>query len=125
MAAELSLSNPNVVHFGGYRWWADRGLIHVENKTTGDYETLSVRQTLIRLRGLNDMVRNSASDDEGVMSQFFGGTLDEHQRFIEQMIEVIRRAQQQGQPDDPSAVRDAKRRRPKSVVVPTAHTRMF
>ena len=55
----------NVVYFGPrsnpkcQRWWADQGLIHVEDSRDNTYDTLGVREFLHRLNAINDMLGNS------------------------------------------------------------------
>ncbi len=54
----------SVVYFGPrdnpkcQRWWADRGMIHVEDARDNTYDTLSVREFLHRLKAVNDMLGN-------------------------------------------------------------------
>ena len=63
MPVEL-LDRKNVVVFSGYRWWAQGGLIHSESPT-GDYKTQTVRDTLERLKAINEMVGNSRTGEGG------------------------------------------------------------
>lgn len=116
MASKLRLNEKNIVYFRGDRWWAERGLIHVENASTGDYKTLTVKTCLIHLRGLHDMVGNSRQDD-GFHSP---EEVAEHQRYIDAMIGVCQRAREQGMPSDDSAVRAVRRSR-RTVVTPGGH----
>jgi hypothetical protein len=114
-------STADMVHFSHYRWWADRGLIHWEHKTTGDYGTMPVRMCLIRLRALNDMVENSIPESHEMGPKFFySDEVSVHQKYIDEMIQLCNRAREQGTPDDPSAARDLKRRRRKVVHIPGA-----
>ncbi len=108
----------DVVNFNQHRYWAERGMVHWEDRDTGDYGTQSVRITLQRLRGINDMVKNSLEDvHSSGQKLFYSDEVDRHMRWIEQMVELLKRAQAQGMPSDASAVRDAKRRR-KTVCMP-------
>ena len=117
-------ADQGIVHFAGLRWWADRGLIHWENKDTGDYGTLPVRVVLHRLSHINEMVHNVRKGDpdpgkgEAALESAFGGDSKIHADYIDDMIELCRKAKEQGTPDDPSAVRDLKRRRSKTTIVP-------
>jgi len=113
------IGDNSVVKFQGYRWWAERGMIHWENMNTGDYGSQSVRVTLQRLRGLNDMVKNSLDDvNKSGQKLFYHDEVEEHQRYIESMTELVKMAQAQGTPGDSGVARDARRRRKKTVVMP-------
>lgn len=107
-----------VVHHGPLRIWAERGLIHVEDSRDNDYRTFSVATVLRRMRGISEMLGNSTDRDKYTESQFDRAWRERNQTMIEEMIEVIRRAKEQGMPSDPTAVRDLVRRAPKTIVVP-------
>lgn len=80
-----------------FRWWAERGLIHWENQSTGNYGTVSVRMTLQRLQALQDMVRNSRSE-RGYLKP---DDVTKYQQYIDDMITECQKAREQGMPDDP------------------------
>lgn len=109
-----------VVKFGHLRMWAERGLIHIEDARNGEYKSVSVRVMLHRMKGIQDMITNSKPSQRQAHShdQFDRAWLAENQGMLEAMVEVVRRAQEQGMPSDASARRDLVRRRPKTVVVP-------
>ena len=86
----VMIGDPGVVHFQGFRWWAERGLLHSENSSTGEYQTQTVRTTLERLKALNDMKDIRQRYDE-----------TELQSYIDQMVELCKKAQFQGRPEDP------------------------
>jgi hypothetical protein len=111
------LHDHNVVTLGRTKFWAERGLIHTEDTRTGAYKSVSVRAILRRMAGVSDMLGNSRQDmkQAGAME---GAVFDEHQRFLERMCDVVRQAQAQGMPSDPTACRDLVTRRPKTVVNP-------
>jgi hypothetical protein len=113
MAEGLIIGRKDVVHFEKCRYWADRGLIHWE-KDDGDYGSMPVKDALERMRGLSDMVGN-IKHGEGY---HYASEVSDHQTFIEQMVAIVRRAREQGEPIDAEARRDAKRRRPLTVVLP-------
>lgn len=112
-----------VVHFGPRsnptldKYWAERGLIHHELTTTGEYQKLTVRDFLERLKGVNDMLGNSTATDakENFAHQ---DEIERQKRFVEEGIELVKQAQNQGMPSDPKARAELKRRQPVSVVVP-------
>jgi hypothetical protein len=114
-----TIGGSEIVHWQGYRWWAERGMIHWENKENGDYGSQSVRITLARLRGVNDMVKNSLEDlSSSGQKLFYHDEVEGHQRYIDQMVELVTQAQNQGQPTDKNSGKDAARRRKKTVVMP-------
>lgn len=97
------------------RYWAERGLIRVEDSLDNSYKVLSVRQFLRHANALCEMLGNSPSKrDAGPDSELRA----EMQRIIDRSVELAKRAQVQGMPSDASAARDLRRRRPVSVVVP-------
>lgn len=96
------------------RFWAERGLIHCEDSLDNSYRSMSVRQFLHRVRGLNDMLNNTSSKrDKGFDVQL----REELQRNVEKATELARIAQLQGMPEDASARRDLVRRAKKTVSV--------
>lgn len=97
------------------RYWAERGLIRAEDSLDNSYEVLSVRQFLRHAAALSAMLGNSSSKKDTGADPHLRA---EFQRIIDRSIDLARKAQVQGMPDDPSACRDLRRRRPVSVVVP-------
>lgn len=98
-------------------WWAENGLIHWEDsrprgtRPDGQYGTKTWQEIAIAILSLSKMVTNSSE----------GGYADERkrmQKFVCEMETVIRQAREQGAPDDPDAVKEARRRRAKSVLSP-------
>lgn len=106
------LGGHDVAILGPLRFWSDRGLVHVEDSRDNSYETLTVRDVLLRAKGINDMIGNSS--DPGV----FYKTIKCTQDFLDRLLEVCRKAREQGMPTDPSAARDLARRRPTTVSMP-------
>lgn len=102
-----------VAHFRGDRYWAERGLIHIET-SDNRYDTMSVRAFLHRVNGLVDMVGNSRASrkkfiDESMRQDF--------QRFFEEAEAIARLAREQGMPTDRSARNAILAARPKTVCV--------
>lgn len=97
------------------RYWAERGLIRVEDSLDNSYEVLSVRQFLKHAQALSAMLGNSSSNKDAGADTHLRA---EFQRIIDRSVELARKAQVQGMPDDPSAARALRRSRPVSVVVP-------
>jgi hypothetical protein len=104
--ALMLLNQDDVVRFQGHRWWAERGMIHCERLNDGSYESMTVRQALLRLKAINDMVTNSLSDRHATGQKLlYSDEIREHQQFIDKMVGLIKKAQDQGRPDDPKAVK--------------------
>lgn len=113
------LGGHNVCQFGPLRIWAERGLIHVEDSRDASYSTVSVHTALERMGALSDMIQNSR---EKMRRTGFMPTAEHDRivRMLEEMIDVVRLARHQGTPDNPQARRELVRRRPKSVLMPSA-----
>ncbi len=114
----------NVVFFGprsnpkAVRWWAERGQLHWEDERDNSYAAVGIKEFLERLKGINDMLSNGKKkDNEGFMHS---DEIDRHQRFIEESLELVRLAKEQGDPDD-IKVRKVKAQELKkiSMVVPS------
>ena len=93
----------NVVFFGprsnpkAVRWWAERGQLHWEDSRDNSYAAVGIKEFLERLRGINDMISNGKrKDNEGFMH---ADEIKRHQDFIEEAIELVRIAKEQGDPD--------------------------
>lgn len=96
------------------RVWAERGLIHMEDSEDNSYTVRSVRDALLHLDGINQMIGNSIQSS----SLNYKDEIDMHQRFIADCEKVMKKAQEQGMPTDASAVRDLNRRRATKLTVP-------
>ena len=119
-------TNNGVVFFGprtnpkAVRWWAERGQLHWEDSRDNNYGVVSIREFLLRLQGINDMMSNGRSkDNEGFMHQ---DELERHMRFIEQALDLVHKAREQGAPDDPVAQRHKAMSLPVTVVMPSCLT---
>lgn len=114
----------NVVYFGprsnpkAVRWWAERGQLHWEDERDNSYAAVGIKEFLERLKGINDMISNGKKKaNEGFMHS---DEVERHQRFIEEAVELVRIAKDQGDPDD-IKVRKVKAQELKkiSMVVPS------
>lgn len=108
----------DVVRFGPLRMWAENGLIHVEDARDNSYDCMSVRTALRRMNAISEMLGNSSQRQMHCEDQFDQANRLRHMQMLEGLTAIVRKAQVQGMPDDPSARRDLVRRRSKSVVVP-------
>jgi len=104
------LGNHGVVRWKGKRFWAENGLVRCEDSADNSYTVTPVRRQLHRIRAVHDMLGRS----EGFIAQYHDQVV-EHQNFVDDMIDVCRRAQVQGMPEDPSASSSLARSLPKSV----------
>ena len=106
-------SNPKAV-----RWWAERGQLHWEDSRNNGYGVVSVREFLYRLKAINDMLSNGKSkDNEGFLH------VDERERqmrFIEAGLALVKKAKEQGMPEDPQARKHKLQSLPVTVVMPSA-----
>lgn len=105
-----------VVNFYNTKFWAERGLIHWEDKTTGEYGVLDVEDFKWHLIAIDQMCHNSVREGQ---HSFYPDQITAHQRFVLAGAKLYDRAREQGCPDDPSAIRDLKRRRPKVFIFET------
>lgn len=117
----IFLGEHSCAHIGTLRFWAERGLVHCEDSRDNSYESVSVRTFLERARGLSDMIgRSTVKRDTGA-----DASLRENvQRFLDEAVEVARKAQEQGMPTDRTAVNDLKARRPKTLVMSSGNAIM-
>lgn len=111
----------DVVLFGTLRIWAENGYVCIEDSKCiggkeGGFTQLLPRKALLHLKGICDMLGRSTDKDVVKYSDEW----DRHMRFVEQVQDVIRKAQEQGSHDDPSMVKDRVRRRKTSVSVPSS-----
>jgi hypothetical protein len=97
-------------------------LIHVEDARDNTFDSLGVREFLHRLNAINDMVGNSKATlaSEGFAHQ---DEIERQQRFIEDALDLVKRAREQGEPSNPDAAKAAKSRRPVTLIMPDK--RMF
>lgn len=106
----------NLVKHKNLRIWAERGMIRIEDAKDNSFRTISVREALNRVKALSDIVKNSTAVDD------YFDEVAAQQSLVEDLVRVIKVAQEQGSPDDPSAVRDLKRRQKTQMVVPSMST---
>jgi len=117
------LGQHDVVIFGSrnnprrLRFWAERGLIHVEDAVDNSYDTMPVKTFLHRLKAINDMVGNSKSETAKLGFMGFD-EIERLQRFVEAGLDLARKAKEQGEPTNPDAVKASRQSRPATVVVP-------
>lgn len=106
------------------RFWAERGLVHCEDARDNSYKSYSVRETLLRMKALSDMLGKSSQRDMHSEDQFDQARRAEIQTMLDGLLIVCNKAKEQGMPSDASARRDQVRRRPTTVVVPGLNSQM-
>ncbi len=104
--------NPKAV-----RWWAERGQLHWEDSRTNHYGVVSVRDFLERLRSINDMLSNGRKKEN--QDFMHADEVERHMKFIEAGIELVRKAKDQGMPQDPQARAHSAMYLPTSVAMPS------
>ena len=107
----------------GCRYWAERGLIHFEEKD-GNYGTLSIKQCLERLKGLNDMVGRSKAKAKTREFHWYADEVQQYQNYVDDMIELCKKAKEQGDPTDENAQKQIAHDNRRIMVTPGARTRM-
>jgi len=94
--------NPNVIYFGPRenpgrdRYIAENGLIHVENTSTGEYDTMTIRDFLQRMRAVSEFIGNSLAEDKLMNAD----ELMRHRAFLDKAEVLARQAQLQGPPPE-------------------------
>lgn len=115
--APLLLGNHDLIQYKKLRIWAERGLIRVEHTDTGQYEILSVRTAVERALAISEIIKFRRQNPK--LRKYFD-ELAEKQDFVDRLVDVIRKAKEQGMPTDATARRDLARRQPVTVSVPAA-----
>jgi hypothetical protein len=100
-----------VARLNQLRVWAERGLIHWEDGKDNSYASISIKDALLRIQALNEMLGNRV-DDKDIPR--FRELREKIQVFIEKMQDVIAQAREQGAPDDPTR----RSYKPAQVVIP-------
>jgi len=108
----------DVVLFGRLRFWAERGLIHIEDSSDNSYVTISVREALYRAKSISDMLGKSSQREKHSHDPFTKMLIKHNRDMIDGIAHISQKARIQGSPDDESAVRDAVRRAKRTVIVP-------
>ena len=116
--------NHGVVFFGpranpkAVRWWAENGQLHWEDSRTNAYGVVSLRDFLYRLQAINDMISNGRrKENEGFMHV---DEVERHMKFIEEAVELAKKAKEQGIPQDPEVRRHKAMELPVTVAMPSA-----
>lgn len=107
------LGQHKVLMHGPLRIWAERGLIRIEDSRDNSYKIISVKECALRVKALNDMIKNSMSTH----TVFDANQANELMRVIEGYVAVMQNAKEQGMPEDASARRAYVRSRPTSVLI--------
>lgn len=106
----------DVVRFGKLRFWAERGLIHIE-ENNGAYSSISVLTALQRMNAISEMLGNSSRRAMHSEDHFDQNLREYHLNMLNGLTVLVQRAKEQGMPGDPSAHRDYKIKRKKVFTV--------
>lgn len=104
-----------VAHLGETTFWASNGRINVQHPKEG-HKTITIKEALERAKWVGEVIRNS-SQKELVK---YADTRERIQKFLDDIVDVCKQAQLQGEYTDESMMRDKIRRRPKSIAVPAS-----
>lgn len=94
-------------------WWAEKGQLHCEDSRDNSFVTVSVRDFLLRLQAVNDMLSNGENENFAHRDE-----VARHMRFVEEAVELVRKAREQGVPEDPRVLQAKSQSAPTSVSVP-------
>lgn len=92
--------------------------MHCEDSRDNSFVTVSLRDFLLRLQAVNDMLSNGRR----VENQDFmhSSEVARHMRFVEEAVELARKAKEQGVPEDPQVIRAKLQSAPTRISVPAA-----
>ena len=76
--------------YRGMDFWPESGLIHLEDQSTGEYTVVTRRDTLLRAKAINDTIHYYPHASER----------NEQHKLVSELIECVRAAKAQGDPDD-------------------------
>jgi hypothetical protein len=117
-----SVKKPRVLFFGpqsdprAVRWWAEGGMLRYEDSRTDAYGVISIKEFLLRLQAISELLsRGRRSENEGFLHP---EEVERQMRFIEDAVDLVKLAKEQGDPDDPNVLRDKDARKPLSLILP-------
>lgn len=109
-----------VARLGPIRMWAENGLVHTEDERDNSFTSMSWQEALERANAISeygmDRLRKGHRSTKG--SDLWWWSLERDTKFVEEVIDIIRQAREQGAPDDPSMVRARTRSLPTSASIP-------
>lgn len=97
-------------HYKGMNFWAEGGLIHMEDKNNGEYSVVTRKDCLLRAKAINDTIQYYPHASER----------DEQHRLVQDLIECVRQAKDQGDPTDPEIFKQKLKeiKRSSSILLP-------
>lgn len=113
MAYLIGIGDAKTATLGQTTFWANNGWIHCQHPVEG-HKQMRVKEALERVYALSQMLRNSSEKD----LIKYADTRERIQSFVDAMVDICKRAQEQGEYDDASMTRDKVRRLSKSISVP-------
>lgn len=103
-------------------WWAENGLIYMEDHKDNDFHAVTVRDALERAAALTverrriDARARSSSHASG--NRVAAEDRAQLQTAIEGLIEACKDARKQGDPSDPKVIEDLRKQRKKNILIP-------
>jgi len=97
-------------------FWAENGLIYVEDHRDDSFQVVTVRDMLQRAAVLS-VERNRVTASGKVAAE----DRKKLQDTIDNMVEACRTAKKQGRPDDPRVIEDLRKQRRKNILLPGAN----
>lgn len=95
------------IQYGDLDFWAQNGMICMEDQGSGEFYVVTRREFLERTLSVNGANRREMGLDQR----------DTLQRVVTDMIECIKEAKHQGDPDDPKVQAWYRRNRPSAAVI--------
>jgi len=100
MGAPVILGANSVVRLNNTVYWAEGGLIQWRDESTGKLGSITIRDALLRIKGLNDMIGNRHSSEGSVTA--YADRERELRASVDGLVRLCEQAKQQGDPDDPA-----------------------
>lgn len=102
----------NVIYLNTTRFWAERGFINYEDVVSNEAGKMTWQTALERVKDVREMYGSSANQGLEVDHSDRSSKL----KFCEDMLMLIKRAQEQGAYDDPSCYHHHEILRPKTFL---------
>lgn len=107
MAAQILNQEGKHRTFKGLEFWAENGLIFIEDRIDGDFKVITCRDFALRARSINDECKR----------EFYASDRKELQDCVLAMYECWKEAKNQGDPEDIEVARRKYRERRKAVLI--------
>ena len=108
------LAQHGIYRIGKTRFWAEGGMICLEDEETGAYQSITRRQAILRTMAIADVIRTSLCGDDPCKQR---DHVYRYQRDVEALTALIKKAKEQGDPCKADVNRIQARSLPVSVPV--------